>query len=279
MKKKSFTIWISVIWVLLSLLTVAGATFAWFTFNPATNVEPISSTISDGEVALLISARPNADANPEAEFEVTCVLPQSVNGDLEPISTADLEHFYVANQQNREGISTRFEDGNDLLKDHAIHGTIYLKSLKDDCNVYFNREGMDFGDGGQMLAALRLGIRFKTEAGTTQYIFSLNDMGDVSKAEAIWTTTEKNVVVGSVTADGSPNFKADPAEGLSDYFAVTGAQKLPMAGRKPLCTISANEVAVVEYWLYLEGCDENCINNVQDKEAILQLSFAGVTAK
>ena len=85
MKKKSFTIWISVIWVLLSLLTVAGATFAWFTFNPATNVEPSSSTISDGEVALLISARPNADSNPEADFDVV------VEEDFDPVGAGGLE--------------------------------------------------------------------------------------------------------------------------------------------------------------------------------------------
>ncbi|MBO7339583.1 MAG: hypothetical protein J6U66_05895, partial [Lachnospiraceae bacterium] len=98
-------------------------------------------------------------------------------------------------------------------------------------------------------------------------------------ATAVQTTVETGVVVGSINADGTPNYVPDPSRGLSDYFAVIGAERLPRAGRKALCTISTNEVATVEYWLYLEGCDENCNNSVQEKEASIQLSFAGVTAQ
>lgn len=35
-------------------------------------------------------------------------------------------------------------------------------------------------------------------------------------------------------------------------------------------------MASVEYWLYLEGCDEQCINEVQSKTSDIQLAFAGV---
>ena len=273
MKKRSFAIWIAAIWVVLSLLAIAGVTYAWFTFRPSTNVEPISSTISDGDVALLISADPNQ------EFLTKCVLPQSVSGDLEPVSTADLQRFYAANQQTRQGISTRFEDCTDQVGNVTIHGFLYLKSLKDNCAVYFNREGMDFGNDPQMLAALRLGIRFTTQAGTFTYVFHLNEMGNVSQAVSTQTTAEKNVVIGSIAADGTPNYVQDQARGLSDFFAVVGANKFPTAGRAALCTIGANEIVPVEYWLYLEGCDENCINVVQEKDASIQLSFAGVTAK
>ena len=270
MKKKSISIWISVIWVLVALLAVGGVTFAWFTFNPATNVEPVSSTISDGEVALLISA------DQDAEFTTSCVLPQSVGGDLTPVSTADLEHYYIADQQNRQGISLRFEEYKEDVSAYAIHGTFYLQSLKDDCKVYFNRNDMDFGNDQQMLAALRLGIRFQTKEGEFTYIFSLNDFGGTTGVEAKQTTEREGVVVSSVEENGAPNFVNDPARTMGDFFAVTGAAKLPTAGRQPLCTIDANEIAKVEYWLYLEGCDENCINAVQEKDAYVQLSFAGV---
>ena len=40
-------------------------------------------------------------------------------------------------------------------------------------------------------------------------------------------------------------------------------------------TLKAEEVATVEYWLYLEGCDPNCYNPVQSKDIALQLGFAG----
>ena len=50
------------------------------------------------------------------------------------------------------------------------------------------------------------------------------------------------------------------------------------AGTEMLCSLEADEVASVEYWLYLEGCDDNCSNPVQNRSSELQLAFAGVSA-
>lgn len=36
--------------------------------------------------------------------------------------------------------------------------------------------------------------------------------------------------------------------------------------------------AAVEYWLYLEGCDEQCINAVQSRSSEIQFAFVGVDA-
>ena len=271
MKKRSFAIWISVIWVIIAFLAIGGVTYAWFTFNPSTNVEPVSSTISDGEISLLISTDPNQG------FFTSCSLPQSVSGDLEPVSTANLERFYSANLQDRDGISVGFRECTDEIDKITIHGIIYLKSLKDQCAVYFNKSGMDFGNDPQMLAALRLGMKVTSAEGTSTYVFSLNDAGNVAGATSTRTTAESNVVVASLLENGTPYYVGDPARNLSDFYAVTGAAKLPTAGRQMLCTIQAEEIVTVEYWLYLEGCDENCINDVQEKEAVIQLSFAGVT--
>ena len=58
-----------------------------------------------------------------------------------------------------------------------------------------------------------------------------------------------------------------------------GENSRPYAGNRKLCTINAGEIVTVEYWLYLEGCDDNCSNEVQNRAAALALSFAGVTAQ
>ena len=47
-------------------------------------------------------------------------------------------------------------------------------------------------------------------------------------------------------------------------------------GSQSLLTLEKDEVASVEYWLYLEGCDEQCFDPVQNKDTQLQLAFAGV---
>ena len=43
--------------------------------------------------------------------------------------------------------------------------------------------------------------------------------------------------------------------------------------------LNADEVAAVEYWLYLEGCDDNCSNPVQTRSSAFALAFAGVSAE
>ena len=48
-----------------------------------------------------------------------------------------------------------------------------------------------------------------------------------------------------------------------------------MPGTQRLCALAADEVGTVEYWLWLEGCDENCINVVQSRDVALQFGFAG----
>ena len=74
---------------------------------------------------------------------------------------------------------------------------------------------------------------------------------------------------------GAPVYAADPAQTTAAYrAAVTDSDVVP--GASLLCTLAADEVGSVEYWLFLEGCDENCIRAVQGRDAALQLGFAGV---
>jgi len=271
-RRKIFWIWMTALWSILLLAAIGGATYAWFTFRPYTNVEPIGSTISSGEVALLINSQP------DGEFGTKCVLTQTQGGDLEPLSTADLVHFYRVEKQDRGGIARIYRDCSNEAETDTIHGKLYLTSLKDNCRVYFFGPDLDFGSDTQMLSALRLGLRFRSGASESTYIFSLDQMGNTAGSEALQTTQRASSVVAGLGQSGEAVYANDPALAITDYFAVQQtATGLPAAGRQALCTIDANEVVAVEYWLYLEGCDVNCINAVQNKEAAIQLSFAGVT--
>lgn len=272
-RKKIFTVWFAGAWLVLLLVAVGGATYAWFNFQPFTNVEPMSSVVSGGEVALLISA------DREAEFGFECVLPVS-SGSVNPLSTADLDSFYTAVSQNRQGITNVYKNADDRVESDTLHGVFYLQSLDDNCDVYFYQPDMSFGTDMQMLAALRLGMRITTSEGTQSRIFRLDEMGNTSGADGRQTTDQANVVVSGIGSDGSPVYETDPSLSMADFFAIpaSGTDDRPAAGRQALCRIGAEEIVTVEYWLYLEGCDENCTNEVQNREAGIQLSFAGVEA-
>lgn len=273
-KKKLYkTAYMAVIWLVILLVILAGATYAWFTFNPATNVTPISSTISNGDTQLLISNNPNGGF---AE-ECTLVLDGTVNS-LAPLSTADLSGFYRAKAQNRDGISILFAEANEQVNSSVMHGKVYLKCENDGCDVYFYRSGLELGGDAQTLAALRLGMKISTISGKHTYIFRLDSLGNTAAAAAKQTIAEAGKVVSSVDGSGAASFVADPSENIGSYMAVEqGANdRKPGKGEKALCTLQTDEVASVEYWLYLEGCDDNCIGEVQSKDVGLQLAFAGV---
>ena len=267
---------ISLLWLLLAALTLGGATYAWFTFNNATNVEPMAGTVGDGAVSLLISA------SRYGPFDKECDLPleQAVE-ELLPVSTADLQTFYASAAQNKQGITLRYRDVTEQAPQRLMHGTVYLQSKNRGCDVYFFEPKLSFGSDGQALSALRLVLKLATETDGEQLLFfRLDDLGG-GGAEEQATVTGDNVVVSSIDAGGQPSYTADPAEDIGAYLAQADGEEdtTPRAGEQALCALQADEVASVEYWLYLEGCDTACVNAVKTRELSLQLGFAGVSAE
>ena len=267
---------ISLLWLLLAALTLGGATYAWFTFNNATNVEPMAGTVGDGAVSLLISA------SRDGPFDKECDLPleQAVE-ELLPVSTADLQTFYASAAQNKQGITLRYRDVTEQAPQRLMHGTVYLQSKNRGCDVYFFEPKLSFGSDGQALSALRLVLKLTTETDGEQLLFfRLDDLGG-GGAEEQATVTGDNVVVSSLDAGGQPGYTADPAEDIGAYLAQADGEEdtTPRAGEQALCALQADDVASVEYWLYLEGCDTACVNAVQTRELSLQLGFAGVSAE
>ena len=262
------TAFLSVIAALVILSVLSAATFAWFTFSNDTNVTPISGTVSRGEGSLLISD------SPTGPFDVTCVLPYESTGDaLYPVSTADLASFYAPLAQTG-GIVTAYRDATDDVNARTLHGRVYLKAEVVDCDVCFWPASLSFGADEQALAAMRLGLRISTVSGVHTYIFRLDEFGATGAAAAQRTTAQAGVVVSGIGPDGAPVYTADPAA-LTGPYSATVTEESIIAGAAKLCTLLADEVATVEYWLYLEGCDENCINVVQSRDVALQLGFAG----
>lgn len=137
--------------VLCAVLTVS--TYAWFTFDPYTNVTPMEGKISDGDTNLLISE------SKDGPFDKKCGLnPTDKAEQLYPVSSADLEKFFASKAQ-KDGISTHFSDVSDKPEEWLIHGTLYLECLGTGCDVYFDKDTLNLGEDIQVLAAGRLGLK------------------------------------------------------------------------------------------------------------------------
>ena len=160
---------LAVFWIILLFVTLTTATYAWFTISATTNVEPMSSAVSEGDVNLLIAARK------DGSFDRQCSLQLTGSPEyLAPVSTADLDKFYEATAQTREGISVLYRDVTAQTDKKLLHGTVYLRSEYRDCDVYLRRAGLDFGNNGQILSALRLGMKITSQGGTQTLIFRLD---------------------------------------------------------------------------------------------------------
>ena len=253
---------IAAIAVLVLLLAVAGGTYAWFTFTTYTNVEPMRGSVSGGGVNLLIA---NDENGP---FDFSCELVLSSRTDvIEPVTTSDLSRFFIPVRQNAAGIPASYSDITANAGNYLLSGTVWIKAEDAAASVYLHKDRLSFGDDPQALAAMRLGLRITTVEGTFVEIFRLDDMGNTEGASATWTIPRENTVYGGA-------YVADPALDIYAYAAVGTGTLTPAPN--VLFTLRADETGRVDYWLYLEGCDPNCINSVKSRDIALQLGFAGL---
>ena len=263
----------AIVGMIFFLISVTGVTYAWFTISGRahTNVTPMGGTVSDGDTLLLIS---NSESGP---FDRECDLVFAGDAQaLKPVSTADLDGFYRVTMQNKEGMAVSYEGADDRIDTDTLHGTVYLKCEGAPCNVYFNGEELQLGSDAQALAAMRLGLKITNHDGSRTFVMRLDDLGDTGAAEAKATVPTSGTVVSGISGSGNASYVSDPSVNISDYMAQAAGNDEYTAGAEILLSLNADEVATVEYWLYLEGCDEQCVNQVQNIDSNIQLSFAGV---
>ena len=263
---------LTIFWILFLIIVAAGTTYAWFTVTgmPSTNITPMAGTVSNGDTNLLIAS---SSGGP---FDKTCELVLNGSPDsLQPLSTADLIHFYRSTAQNNDGIAVLYANADSRVNQDALHGTVYLQCQNASCDVYFNRNELNLGSDAQALAAMRLGMKITSSSGTQTFIFRLDDMGSTGNAQSARTIASAGSVVASITGSGEPVYTSDPSQAIGGYMAqINGNEYNP--GSQKLVTLQADEIASVEYWLYLEGCDDQCFNPVQNRASQLRLAFAGV---
>lgn len=257
------------LWLLLLVAAFSAATFAWFSSSRYTNVTPAAHTVSESGYDLLISA------NESGPFDTSCELGQA-DKVLYPISTANLETFWRGSFQNASGITTEYVDCTGNVDDYALSGTLYLKGSSAPLAVYLYQSQMNVTSDTQLLAALRIGFVIEGSSGMQTYIFTCDDLGNTASATSQRTTALDGVVVGG---SGAWSYVDDPARVIGDY-TMDGSGDTPVAraGATPLYTLAADEVARVRYFVYMEGCDDNCITEAQSKDITLQFAFAAARA-
>ena len=249
--------YLTLIGMIFLLLVLTGTTFAWFTQTSFVNTDVYSASVDGGTPSLLISLQA------DGEFDRECqLIPDLLPEKLYPVSTEDLHTFYKGTAVKADGITYLYTQADN--ENCLIQGSVYLKSINGNNDVYFDDEKFKVGmvDGSD--AGLRLGIRINEDI----FIFNL-DEGNAEGRNTI--EAQNDSVVSTIDAYGNPVYVDDPSIN-PDAFVAQGET----AGEKLLVSIEEDQVVKVDYYVYLEGCDRDCYNVIMNKDLQITLGFQGV---
>lgn len=197
-----------------------------------------SSRVIDGAGTVGTTTDLLISNSPDGPFDVNCELkPYGAElSELLPITTKDLRIFYAPETIEKDGTPITYSDITKDIADYAMCGELYLLAQSKGCRVSLYGPRVSFGGDEAFLSAGRLGLVVKCRQGTYTYIFELNKMDD---------------------------------------YLAGGTEDDPTEPAKALCTIEADEIAEIDYYLYLEGSDSDCVNSVMNKDFALSICFAG----
>lgn len=248
MRKQIYLIIVNLI-VALIILTIG--TYAWFTQQNFVYTEMYSAKVEGGDVELLISLAENGN------YDIECdLIPENTPEKLYPVSTNDLYNFYKPLQVNGEGIVTNYQ--NAKVEDSVIYGTLYLKA-DEECNLYIDPEEFEVSVVDNLAVGLRLGIEINDKV----LIFNVDKNNN---EDAKLTIAEDNSVVAG-TNGSEPIYVSDPSVSLEEYSYDSKTSVL--------VTLEKDVPTPFKYWVYVEGCDKNCVNNIQGSEVLIKFAFIG----
>jgi len=275
LKKTTF---LALLGILVVIAVLGVATYAWFTNNSKVETNTASGKSGVSNMALLIgSDEGNLVDTKYHEVEIPKVNESADISKMLPVSSADLETFMYC-PATQGGKATKFIK--DADEKRLFHGRIYMKmegdnlSENDTYNIYLDTADSRGGsiaveDSGHFLSASRLGLK----VGENDPVIIKFEDGD-AKSEDNTSVGGKDLGSGYVI-DPSGNPVSDPSNELSLY-TLNSSESTITFPEKVLAKIVGNAVVPVDVYFYLEGCDSNCIDDIQKNEAKFHLAFYAV---
>lgn len=268
--------------LLIALLAMAAATFAWYIYNTSAHTTKVHMA-AGASASLQIANSYNG------EYSSAAVL-DAFTGTLNPVSTDKISNgfqkvfgFTNGSENQPTLVASLFGPGesSDYYKTN-----LYIRTNGDRLKVYLSNIGYeDDDDQSPISTAIRIGI-VPHSAGQDQpvsgeYIFSIND-ADNPEAEYNTQHGQEGNVLDSTKTDGT-TVPFTPYN--SNHFCVYNADEGTASLKEnslALCTVVGDgsggygEAVEIDVYIWLEGCDKDCTNNLCAKTLKnLALSFAG----
>ena len=282
--KRSFKIWLFGFAAVLVLLSMAAATYAWFTSNRQVETGLASARTGEENLELQISSSGGSSFQSMEPAPIVQVN-RTDAGELLPVSTADLQQFVYA-PVTVSGMAASFQ----LVEDETryYHGRIYLRAVGDGLpagsrmNLYLDQsEGLlARNDGGMMLNAARLGLVFEEDA-SSRVILRLSETENPGSSQVDNTMLNGQLLSrGQVLAcqNGTVQAAADPSEPVTAYTVSFGNGQISVPD-KALLSMEPGRIYSLDLYFYLEGCDPDCSDAVEFQAADLNLAFYGLLSE
>ena len=278
--KHAFRTWFLSVTMLAAVLSLAAATYAWFTSNRAVGTSTATARTGEETLTLQLSSSGGSAFRDMQTAAITQVNRTSA-AKLLPVSTSDLVNFVYAPSTVADQ-AVHFEKVENEA--YYYHGRIYLRASGEGfsgsqvMNLYLDQSEKLLGKNvdGRLLNAARLGLVFDGDT-ANPIILRLSEASNPSDMQSNNTVVNGTKLNGSQVLryrNGSVSAVRDPSVPVADY-AMDASLGLPS---HTLLSMQIGKIYSLDIYFYLEGCDPDCTDSVSFHTADLQLSFYGVLA-
>ena len=278
--KHAFRTWFLSVTMLAAVLSLAAATYAWFTSNRAVGTSTATARTGEETLTLQLSSS-GGSAFRDMQTAVITQVNRTSATKLLPVSTSDLVNFVYAPSTVADQ-AVHFEKVENEA--YYYHGRIYLRASGEGfsgsqvMNLYLDQSEKLLGKNvdGRLLNAARLGLVFDGDT-ANPIILRLSEASNPSGMQSNNTVVNGTKLNGSQVLryrNGSVSAVRDPSVPVADY-AMDASSGLPS---HTLLSMQIGKIYSLDIYFYLEGCDPDCTDSVSFNTADLQLSFYGVLA-
>ena len=268
--------------LLIALLAVVSATYAWYVYNTSRHTTKVRMAAGAG-VNLQISNSYNGTYGSAAVLD-------SFSGRLNPVSTNRISGGF----QKVLGFTNGTENQTNLVASLFGKGdysdyyktSLFLRTNGNSIDIYIADIGFEDSDEKNPISsAIRAGFVVhrtgKDQPAQDEYIFAISDK---KNPEADYNTAKgkEGDVLDCTKTDGTTvAFTPYTSDAYCVYDKNTGEVALKENSLK-LCTVSGQNESVgepvqIDVYIWLEGCDEDCTGNLSSQTLKnLSVSFAGV---
>ena len=279
--KHRFKIWFQIVTMIFAVLSLAFATYAWFTTNREVSTSTATARTGEETLELQLSTSGGGSFRDADSVSIQQVNQTSAEY-LLPVSTSNLVNF-VYSPNTEVGIAKAFQPVEN--ESYYYHGRVYIRATGTGwpdgttMKLYLDQSDNILGQqvSGELLNAARLGLVFDGDY-SSAVILKLSDSSNSSDQQVYNTEVNgqrlgDNQVLSYVNQ--SVQAVTDPSVAAGQY-TVTFDNDSMQAPERTLLTMNLNQIYSVDIYFYIEGCDPDCSSYIQYSIADLQIGFYGI---